>query len=157
MVMPQDSDRATTTAHNGEEFPFSLQLTDFGLVNFSDLKEADTRSSQMIGNPLHKPPECLSDCEATAAADAAVFSLGVILFEMLTGRLPIDCQNYMKLITKICRQAPQRLRSLRPTLPKTLDQICAKCWQKEPEARCETAADLADDLRRCVDNLPTCG
>ena len=136
---------------SGVDFPFSPRLTDFGLAKFSDMREADTRSSQMIGTPLYMAPERLEGCEATVAAD--VYSLGVILFELLSGALPIEGESYLELVGKIRHQPPRRLRSLRRDVPKDLDRICAKCLSKEPDARYQTTADLAKDLRRCVNGL----
>ncbi len=147
----EDSSRDEVQGQLGDDFPFSPRLTDFGLAKFSDVQEADTRSSQMIGTPLYMAPERLEGCEATVAAD--IYSLGVILYELLAGQLPIEGEHYLELVGKIRRQSPRRLRSLRRDVPKDLDRICAKCLSKEPDARYETAASFAKDLRRCVDGL----
>lgn len=134
-----------------DDFPFSPRLTDFGLAKFSDMHEADTRSSQMLGTPLYMAPERLEGREATVAAD--VYSLGVILFELLSGELPIEGENYLELVAKIRHQPPRRLRSLRRDVPKDLGRICAKCLSKEADARYQSAAELATDLRRCIDGI----
>lgn len=155
LATPVDTDVDVNTSQARNDFSFSPLLTDFGLAKFSDLESADTRSSQMIGTPLYMAPERLEGLQATVAAD--VYSLGVILFELLTDRLPIDGDSYLDLIGKIRRQTPSRLRSVRRDVPADLDRICAKCLQKEPIARYETAADLATDLRRCADGRPIQG
>ena len=150
LVSPEDANDDLAEQHAENTFPFLPQLTDFGLAKFSNLETADTRSSQMIGTPLYMAPERLEGCQATAVAD--VYSLGVILFETLTGQMPIDGDNYLELLERIRRQSPQRLRTLRRDVPADLDRICSKCLEKEPKARYQTAADLANDLRRCVAN-----
>ena len=129
-------------------------LTDFGLARFIGDVGSDTRSSVLLGTPLYVAPEQLlgskakSQCPPTAAVD--IYSLGVILFELLTGQTPLDGDDYLQVIESVRKQKPLSLRKLRPDLPKSLDTICAKCLEKEPAHRYHTAAALARDLERSI-------
>ncbi len=82
-----------------------------------------------------------------------VYSLGVMLFEMLTGELPFRGKKRM-LIVQILTDDPPQLRSLNSDVPRDLETICLKCLNKEPERRYETSQALADDLRRWLAGEP---
>jgi len=129
-------------------------LTDFGLARFIGDSGSDTRSSVLLGTPLYVAPEQLLGAKAktrnqpTPAVD--IYSLGVILFELLTGQVPLDGYDYLQVIESVRKEKPLTLRALRPELPKTLETICAKCLEKAPAHRYNTAGDLARDLERCI-------
>jgi len=129
-------------------------LTDFGLARFIGDGGGDTRSSVLLGTPLYVAPEQLLGTRAktrrppTPAVD--IYSLGVILFELLTGQMPLDGDDYLQVIESVRGQKPLTLRKLRPDLPKSLETVCAKCLEKHPEHRYLTAAELAEDLERCI-------
>ncbi len=131
-------------------------LTDFGLARFLGEEGGDTRSSVLLGTPLYVAPEQLvgakarSRCLPTPAVD--IYSLGVILFELLTDQTPLDGDDYLQVIESVRVQKPVRLRTLRPDFPKSLETICAKCLEKQPEHRYRTAAELAEDLERSVND-----
>ncbi len=129
-------------------------LTDFGLARFLGEEGVDTRSSVLLGTPLYVAPEQLIRSRSklqdlpTPALD--IYSLGVILFELLTGQMPLDGDDYLQVIESVRGQTPAKLRTLRPDLPKSLETICAKCLEKQPEHRYQTAAELAEDLERSI-------
>src|SRR5207244_4377281 len=83
---------------------------------------------------------------ARPAAD--IYALGVILFEMLTGRRPFEGENALTVMDGVLREPPPSPRRLRPDVPRDLEVICLKCLTKEPGRRYATAAELADDLAR---------
>ncbi len=134
------------------------RLTDFGLAKLVDSALTETRSSQMMGTPLYMAPEQIergSSGNPNSAVD--IYSLGVILFETLTGKMPIDGSSYINAMDNIRSLAPGRLADHRSGLPRDLERICSKCLEKNPDARYATAADLAEDLRRCLQGKPVLG
>jgi len=128
-------------------------VTDFGLSKLADACLTDTRSSLLVGSPLYMAPEQI-DRQATAGHEAAadIYSLGVILFELLTGSTPIAGESYVEVLDGIRSQPAMRLRELQPDLPRDLEHICRRCLEKNPAARYPSPAALADDLRTITAN-----
>src|SRR5262249_55768554 len=85
---------------------------------------------------------------------ADIYSLGVMLYEMLAGHVPLQAKDLMTMLILVCTEEPVPPRQFRPDLPPDLETICLKCLEKEPAKRYASAAALADDLRRFLDNLP---
>jgi WD40 repeat protein len=83
-----------------------------------------------------------------------VYSLGVILYEMLTGRVPLQGTTTLETLMLVCREDPVPPRRLQPRIPGDLETICLKCLQKEPGRRYARAADLGEDLRRFLHHEP---
>jgi serine/threonine protein kinase len=137
---------------------YEPKITDFGLAKSSDPTLTDTRSSLLIGTPLYMAPEQL-DKNGTndnwAATD--IYAVGVILFEMLTGELPLGGDTYFEVLHNIRTQSPKRLRRLRQDLPVELETICSHCLRRNPQARYATAGQLADDLQRFLDGQRVTG
>ncbi len=131
---------------------YEPRVTDFGLAKLADASLTDTRSSLLIGTPHYMAPEQLDRAPATGPLAATdVYSLGVILFELLTGQLPVEGESYIEVLDSIRRTAAIRLRKLRENVPRDLESIVAKCLEKNPAARYSSAAELAADLRRCAE------
>ena len=82
----------------------------------------------------------------TPAAD--VYSLGAVLFHLLTGRPPFTGEHALKVIQQTTEKPAPKLRSLAPALDRDLETICAKCLEREPHARYRSAGELAEDLER---------
>ena len=135
----------------------NARLTDFGLAKLVDSSLIASRTSQVLGTPLYMAPEQIEQNSDGAPAAADVYSLGVILFELLTGALPIDGSSYIKVLDKIRTVSPSRLGSFRKNLPRDLESICAKCLEKNPDARYSSARELAEDLRCCINGSPVVG
>ena len=131
---------------------FRAQVTDFGLAKMSDPSIVDSASSLLVGTPLYMAPEQLqpfNDGDSNPAT-ADVYSLGAIIFELLTGDLPIDGETYFEVLNKIRNEPARRVSQVRKHLPSELDAICRTCLQKNPAARYQSAAQLARDLRSCL-------
>ena len=130
-----------------------VYLTDFGLAK-SDAGEATlTIDGQVIGTPAYMAPEQTADSKETVDARTDVYSLGVILFELLTGTRPFLGAARM-LLVRIREEEPRPPRRLDDRVPRDLETICLKCLRKRPADRYATAAALADDVRRYVAGKP---
>ncbi len=160
---PHSLSKTDANAHSGEmgtvplpPLPGALtdyqpKLADFGLAKTTQLTAAETRSSLLLGTPLYMAPEQLESGALPSPAIADVYSLGCILYELITGQPPIQGDSYAEMLDRLRDQQPLPLRRLRPEVPRDLETVCAKCLEKNPAARYQSAAALAVDLRACVE------
>jgi len=133
-----------------------VKILDFGLAKPSPLASkmredvADlTEPGVLIGTITYMSPEQASgEGEVTHLSD--IFSLGIVLYELTTGRLPFDGETYFKIIEKITRQPPQAVAALRPDAPPALVRVVERALAKRPEDRYESAGALQRDLRAAV-------
>ncbi|MFM7110448.1 MAG: bifunctional serine/threonine-protein kinase/formylglycine-generating enzyme family protein [Planctomycetota bacterium] len=128
--------------------PNGLKIADFGLVR--DTAKTDdaryTQENQAMGTWLYMAPEQMENA-AGAGAPADTYSLGVILYEMVTGRLPLVAKNQREMIRLIEEVDPQPIQTFAPSCPKDLETICLKCLRKDPAKRYPSADAFADDLK----------
>jgi WD40 repeat protein len=133
-------------------------ITDFGLAKRvtglgRDSRETLTQSGAIVGTPNYMAPEQARSAKVlTTAVD--VYSLGAILYELVTGRPPFRASTPLDTILQVLDREPEKPRSLNPQVDRDLEIICLKCLQKEPERRYGSAAELADDLQRFLDKKP---
>lgn len=122
-----------------------LVLTDFGLARHADVQATATGPGVVMGTPGYVAPEqAVSSSGVTKACD--IYALGVVLFELLTGRLPFEADTPMGVILKHLYDAPPAPSQLRPELPKALDAVVQRAMRKEPEQRFASAGALAAAL-----------
>ncbi len=129
-------------------------VSDFGLAKWLDQTSDLTRTLETLGTPGYIAPE-QTECPAdklTCAAD--VYSLGAILFYLLTGRPPFVGPNVLHVIHQAAATAAPRLRSLAPSLDRDLETIVGRCLEPDPKARYQSAGALADDLEHWLRHEP---
>lgn len=129
------------------ELSFTPRITDFGLAQLSDSATKTTADGGIRGSlPYMAPERFTGSHEIRSPSD--VYSLGVILYELLTGEAPIQAETPAGLVAAIPVQPIPRLRGRRSDVPRDLEAICLKCLEKLPARRYPSAAALAADLRR---------
>ena len=122
-----------------------IKIMDFGLAFFAG-SHSLTRADQIMGTVAYFSPE-----QAKAAKDidhrADIYSLGVILFELMTGELPFQAEHPLDMMQKLLTEAPRKPTSLNPIVTVELEKICLKCLEKQPAVRYHKVADLRRDLQ----------
>ena len=130
------------------------KIADFGLAKRVDEDSSQTQSGTILGTPSYMAPEQASGRNREIGPAADIYSLGAILYELLVGRPPFKASNPIDTVRQVIEQEPVPPRQLEPRVPHDLETICLKCLEKDPARRFRSAAELADDLRRFVDDEP---
>jgi serine/threonine-protein kinase len=144
-VLHRDLKSANVLFHQpapGEVVP---RLADFGLVRLIDGAEELTGANVVVGTPGAMSPEQAEGRRRLGPA-ADVWGLGVILYEMLTGRPPFDAESTTELLGRAASDSPEPPSRLVVGVPPDLEHICLACLRKDPRDRYQSAAALADDL-----------
>jgi len=129
------------------------KVGDFGLAKKLDSKLSLTRTGAIVGTPSYMSPEqAAGRKDLTPAAD--VYSLGAILYELLTGRPPFQAAHPVDTLLLVLEQEPVPPRDLNPMVDRELELICLKSLQKPVDLRYPTAADLATDLEAYAAGQP---
>ncbi len=130
------------------------KVADFGLARHFDGEPALTLSSARIGTPSYMAPEQFIGKAGTIGPAADMYALGVLLYEMLTGRPPFRGETASETERQVLNDEPVAPSRLNPKVPRDLETICLKCLSKEPQRRYASAAALADDLKRYGEGRP---
>jgi serine/threonine-protein kinase len=127
-----------------------LKVTDFGIARHGASQM--TEAGSIMGTAQYLSPEQARGAPVTAASD--LYSAGVVLYEMLTGKVPFAGDSAIEIAMKHVNELPKPPSSLRPEIPPELDQIVLRALAKDPEDRYQTAEEFIEDLERVEAGLP---
>src|SRR6185312_4013660 len=127
-----------------------VKLTDFGIVRVAE-EAGLTNSGIVLGTADYLSPEQARGEILTASSD--LYSLGVVMFEMLTGRPPFAGPTAVSIAMQHASAHPPMLRQFNPNIPPVIEQLVLRTLQKEPEDRFVSAAEMQQALRLCAKEL----
>jgi serine/threonine protein kinase len=131
------------------------KITDFGLAKRLDSDAGHTRSGVFLGTPSYVAPEQARGQPQEIGPPSDIYSLGAILYELLTGRPPFCGNSAYETLEKVTKEDAVPPSHVQSNLPRDLEAICLKCLNKAPHNRYPSALALADDLRRFLNDEPT--
>lgn len=118
-----------------------VKLTDFGMAR---LASRDSKDTPLLGSPAYWCPEQIVGKPQDSRSD--IFSLGVVLYELVTGRRPFDADSLQGICSRILSSTPLPASHANPSIPAALNEVIASCLTKDPNQRCATAEVLAERL-----------
>ena len=124
----------------------SLKITDFGIARITD--SSKTRTGMILGTPSYMSPEQLAGKKVTGQSD--IFSLGVMLFQMVTGQLPFTSDSMTSLMYKIANENHPDPVTINPEVPRCVTVIINRAMAKNVEKRYQRGKDMVDDITKCL-------
>src|SRR5262245_6316625 len=134
--------------------PLAPKITDFGLAKLRGRDDTQTRPGEVIGTPNYMAPEQAEGNPADIGPVADVYSLGAVLYEMMTGQPPFQGTTPLETLLWVRLREPIPPSHFNRNLPRDLETICLKCLRKERNRRYASAASLAEDLDRFLSGQP---
>jgi len=128
-------------------------VVDFGLAKLAQSDEELTTAGEVMGSPPYMSPEQTVDSSRIKGC-ADVYGLGATLYHAITGRPPFQAATPIETIRQVIDSQPVPPRELNAAIDRDLETICLKCLEKEPDRRYATAGELADDLKRYLEDRP---
>lgn len=128
-----------------------VKIGDFGIALITSLEATETQVGGCLGSPLYMSPEQVSESNMGGPSD--LWSLGIVLYEMLTGRNPFGAKSLPAIVHQITARPHVPVIQLRPDTPRILAHIIDRCLMKKPEDRYRTGLDLAGDMSLVFDQL----
>src|SRR5262245_60622311 len=129
-------------------------VTDFGLAKVFDDQDDRTQTGAILGTPGYMSPEQAAGRVADISTRSDIYSLGAILYEMLTGRPPFREDNPLNTILQVLESEPTLPNQLNARVPPELERICMKCLEKDSGRRYPSASAVADELERYLRSEP---
>jgi serine/threonine protein kinase len=126
-----------------------IKISDFGTAKISHATH--TQIDGFLGSPAYMSPEQINEEGPSVQSD--IYSLGVVMYELLTGKLPFRAENSVAMINKILNEDPVPIETLRPDLPDKLVEIVQKAMHKDPKVRYSTWFEMASDLANTFPQL----
>ncbi len=126
-----------------------VKVTDFGIACLTDASR--TRTGTVLGTPSYMSPEQAAGKKLDGRSD--LFSLGVTLYQLLTGRLPFVGDSFANLIYRITTQKHPAIKKIRPSLNASISRIINRTLQKDPDQRYDNGAELSEALLRCQEKV----
>ena len=130
------------------------KIADFGLARRMEDQSHLTKDGSILGTPSYMAPEQAYGSTHEIGPLSDVYTLGVILYELLAGRTPFKGATVWEVIEQVRRVEPSPPSELQPGIPKDLETISLKCLHKDPDKRYGSAQLLADDIQRYINNEP---
>jgi serine/threonine protein kinase/WD40 repeat protein len=130
------------------------KIADFGLAKWLAEDSGHTEHGDVLGTANYMAPEQAAGHIDLIGPATDIYSLGVVLYELLTGRVPLQGTTTLETLALVRSEEPVSPRRLQPQIPRDLETICLKCLEKEPAGRYASAAELADDLHHFLHHLP---
>ena len=128
-----------------------IKVADFGIARIANSSTL-TKGDNVMGSVHYFSPEQARGEGANATSD--IYSTGIVLYEMLTGRVPYDGDNPVAVAMQHLHATPVPIQNLAPDVPPALVRVCMKAMEKNPAMRYQTARDMAADLRAALENRP---
>ena len=126
----------------------TVKVMDFGIAKMAS--SSKTQTNIVLGTPTYMSPEQIAGKKVDGRSD--IFSLGVVLFELLSGRPPFVADNLSALLFAIAHNPHPSMKVLRPDLPAAIQQVLNQALDKDPALRFRRAAEFAQELRACLQN-----
>lgn len=126
------------------------KISDFGLAKRIDIEQHHTQTGTIVGTPCYMAPEQADGRASEIGPAADVYALGVVLYQLLTGRVPFVGESMLDTLEQVRSHEPIPPSQLVPKLPRDIEIICLKCLEKNDKDRYSSASMLADDLDRFI-------
>lgn len=124
----------------------TIKITDFGIARITD--SSKTKTGMVLGTPSYMSPEQLAGKKVTGQSD--IFSLGVMLFQMVTGKLPFTGDSMASLMYKIANEAHPAPESINPDVPRCVTVIINRAMAKDVEKRYQRGSEMVSDIHKCL-------
>jgi serine/threonine-protein kinase len=131
-----------------------VKVLDFGISKQPPVSSGSpsiTATASLLGSPMYMAPEQLRSAK-TVDARADIWAIGVVLYELLSGRLPFQAENVAELFVAVLERTPPALRTLRPDVPSGFEDVVARCLARDVGERFQNVVDLAEGLEPFAEN-----